>query len=318
MSQTQLSPLNSQLDDSLDHFTLNKLISFTKYPVYLAHDIDQNKPVALKLFPIKSNSSINFLREIQILSALSHPNIIKLYETASQEPSTFSNKEDDPFTFVALEYASYGDLFEIVSRAGHLPENLARTLFSQLLDSVEYMHSKNVAHLDLKAENILLDENYCLKVTDFDLAQPIDDAFLEGRGTPGSRAPEIKEGTSKNFAAADVYSMGIILFVMMSGISPYREVEVESGEKTEFDPFYKLMRQWNAKFWELHAKHQQDENYYSKDFISLVNAMLAENSKERPKIDEIREHSWMKQDILVGEDYKNEIEKYLSRAIKAV
>lgn len=316
MAQTLVIPLDDQLGSTLDHYTLDKLLSHTKYPVYLATDTNQSKQVALKLFPVNSNSSINFQREIQILSNLTHQNIISLHENASHEPSNFSSSQNEPFTYVALEYANYGDLFEIVSKAGHMSEGLVRSLFSQLLDSVEYMHSKNVAHLDLKAENILLDSDFCLKVTDFDLAQPIDDAFLEGRGTPGSRAPEIKEGSAKNFAKADVYSLGIILFMMMSGISPYREVE--NGAKLEFDQFYMVMRKWNAKFWELHAKHKQDPNYYSQEFISLVNAMLSEKVSDRPTIGEIREHAWMKKDILIGEDYKTEIMKYLSKATQSV
>lgn len=80
------------------------------------------------------------------------------------------------------------------------------------------------------------------------------DSKIEARGTSGYRAPEVKNGTAKLFDAADIYSMAVVLFVMITGIPPYSEIDKGCG--IEFDPIYKLMRKNNNKFWEIHAKHQ--------------------------------------------------------------
>jgi len=192
-----------------------------------------------------------------------------------------------------------------------MSETLARSVFAQVLDALSHMHSKNVAHLDLKIENLLIDENFNLKLTDFDLSQNLDDSFLEGRGTPGYRAPEIKEGTGKNFVAADIYSLGVILFILFSGIPPY--TEVDKGMTTEFDPFYRIMRKCPEKFWEVHAKHKQNPEFYSKEFISLVNWMLSEAPADRPSLEQIVNHPWFQQEIWTDEKYVDEMKSYVTK-----
>jgi len=234
-----------------------------------------------------------------------------MYEAVDQIPSNCACRDHEMVSYLNLEFAPYGDLFEIIARTGPMPETLVRSLFVQLLDALSYMHSNNVAHLDLKVENLLIDEDFNLKLTDFDLSQSIDDSFLEGRGTPGYRAPEVKEGTAKNYIASDIYSAGIILFILFSGIPPY--TEVDKGMSTEFDPFYKIMRKCNDKFWEVHAKHKQNPEFYSKNFISLINWMLLEEPSDRPTIDQIVNHPWFQEEIWTNEKYAEEMKKYMNK-----
>jgi serine/threonine protein kinase len=307
----QPNQAKEQESSPLDCFHLMKKLNSTKYPVYLASDLRHDRQIAIKFFPVKVNVSINYRKESDFFSQFNHPHIVKMYESVDQIPSNCGCRDHELVSYLNLEFASFGDLFEIIARSGPMSEALARSLFAQFLDALSYMHSKNVAHLDLKVENLLIDENYNLKLTDFDLSQPIDDTFLEGRGTPGYRAPEVKEGTGKNFTASDIYSAGVILFILISGIPPY--TEVDKGMTTEFDPFYKIMRKCNDKFWEVHAKHKQNPEFYSKTLISLINWMLAEEPSDRPTIDQIINHAWFQDEIWINEKYAEEMKNFITK-----
>lgn len=304
-------------NNPLDAFEIKKKLSSSKYSVYHAADKKNNQQVALKVFPHTSEfAAINYKRESVCYSKFDHPNIIKMIESVENTQSNNSlDTRASTVSYIALEYAKYGDLFEIISNAGYMSEELARSIFHQLVDGIEHMHQRKVAHLDLKIENILLDEKFRVKITDFDLSQAITEgASLEARGTPGYRAPEVKKGTCINFEAADIYSLGIVLFVMLSGNPPYSEVDKGLGH--EFDPFYRLMRTNTPKFWQIHAQFKKDKNFYSEDLISLIDWMLSENPECRPSIEDIKNHPWYTQQILSKECYEVEIKKYLKRANK--
>ena len=150
------------------------------------------------------------------MSKLDHPNIIRMVDSADKTKVTL-DREDQTVSYIGLEYASHGDLYEVVSEHGKMSEILTRTFFCSLIDAVSYMHSNNIAHLDLKLENLLIDSNFNIKVTDFDLSQPVDSTSLIARGTPCYRAPEIKKGICQDLKSADIYSLGVILFIMLSG-----------------------------------------------------------------------------------------------------
>jgi len=307
MSEIEYS--SQQPTSALERYTINKKLSSSKYPVYRATDNRNYRQVALKIFPIRSQVCKNFKRECEFFNSFNHPNIIKSYEAVDETPSDIDGADGELVSYLSLEYAPYGDLFEIIAECGPMPEKLARSAFHQVIDALSYMHSRNVAHLDLKVENILVDENFKLKLTDFDLSQYIDDDFLESRGTPGYRAPEVKDGVSKDFVAADIYSAGIILFIFLSAMPPY--TEMDKGLFTEFDPYYKLMRKNPEKFWEVHSKHKNNSEFYSKDAISLINSMLAEDPTQRPTIDAIRNHPWYQKEIYTDEQFQEEMRSYV-------
>ena len=300
---------------TINNFAVQKKLSSSKYSVYKAINTKENNQVALKVFPSKSeHSPISFLRETRIFSKLSHPNIIKLYESVDSCLINL-NQITESASYIAMEFAKYGDLFDIISQGGYMSEALARTLFKQLVEGLSYLHSQNIAHLDLKIENLLIDEDFNLKITDFDLAQSITgESRLEGRGTPGYRAPEVRDGTCKNFVAADIYSLGVILFVMLSGNPPYSEVDKGLGH--EFDPFYRLMRKNNEKFWEIHSKYKPTKNFYSEEAKNLINWILCEDPNARPTLEEIKSDPWFNGETLSKEDFKNEMTRYLKKAKK--
>eukprot|EP00330_Aristerostoma_sp_ATCC50986_P000440 CAMPEP_0114579442 /NCGR_PEP_ID=MMETSP0125-20121206/3809_1 /TAXON_ID=485358 ORGANISM="Aristerostoma sp., Strain ATCC 50986" /NCGR_SAMPLE_ID=MMETSP0125 /ASSEMBLY_ACC=CAM_ASM_000245 /LENGTH=307 /DNA_ID=CAMNT_0001770171 /DNA_START=65 /DNA_END=985 /DNA_ORIENTATION=+ len=306
--------MSSQIINSLETYHFENKISSSKYPVYKAIDTKTNKEVAVKLFPRMGHTSLNFQRETGIFSQLKHKNIISMNECQDSAPTHAIEASFENASFISLEYAAHGDLFEIVANGGPTGEKLARTLFHQLFNGIKHMHCQNIAHLDLKIENLLLTADLSLKVTDFDLSQKMDDDKIEGRGTPGYRGPEVKNGSCKLFDAADVYSMAVILFVFMTGIPPYSEVDKGCGP--EFDPFYKLMRKNANKFWDIHAKHQGRSDFFSDDFKNLVNWMLSEEARERPSLQEIENHPWFKGETFSDEEYQAEMTAYLKKAKK--
>eukprot|EP00330_Aristerostoma_sp_ATCC50986_P014078 CAMPEP_0114597762 /NCGR_PEP_ID=MMETSP0125-20121206/20102_1 /TAXON_ID=485358 ORGANISM="Aristerostoma sp., Strain ATCC 50986" /NCGR_SAMPLE_ID=MMETSP0125 /ASSEMBLY_ACC=CAM_ASM_000245 /LENGTH=115 /DNA_ID=CAMNT_0001802757 /DNA_START=271 /DNA_END=618 /DNA_ORIENTATION=- len=107
-------------------------------------------------------------------------------------------------------------------------------MFLQIVEAVEYLHTNDIAHLDIKLENIMLGYRYKLKVIDFDLSSYKNQGPLISRGTRDFRAPELKENRVRNTKACDVYSLGIIAFCMMSGgILPF--FEIDENDKDDDD-----------------------------------------------------------------------------------
>jgi serine/threonine protein kinase len=286
MSSTTTSPTVSQaLDPHLQNITN---IAFSKFFVYKAHDTNSHADIVLKAFPPRTTSQAYFNREKFILSHLSHPHIIKYLRSITHFPLIPTHPDD---SYICLEFAEYGDLYEIVSRRGPMSERLARTLFKQLLEGLSYLHSKNISHLDLKLENILLDHDFQVKIIDFDLAQPLHGDKLLGKGTAGYRAPEVKDGSCNVFGPADIYSLGIILFIMVSGMPPY--TEIQNNTDYSWDKFYLAMRYRNDKFWQAHSTPKGNSDFYCPEFKDLFNGMVAEFPDERPTIKELEEHPWM-------------------------
>ncbi|PWA37846.1 calcium/calmodulin-dependent/calcium-dependent protein kinase [Artemisia annua] len=190
--------------------------------VYHARDIATGQSLAVKVFnkqKITSNTSLmsNIEREIDIMRRLRHPNIVKLYEVLATKTKIY---------FV-MELVKGGELFAKVAKT-RLSESQSRKYFQQLISAIEYCHSRGVYHRDLKPENLLIDENGNLKVSDFGLsavtAQIKDDGLLHTLcGTPAYVAPEILTKRGYNGSKADLWSCGVILFVLTAGYLPFND-----------------------------------------------------------------------------------------------
>jgi len=130
-----------------------------------------------------------------------------------------------------MEYAQQGSLTDVMVKMNdHLSEATVRTIFLILVDALDYLHRMGIAHLDLKLENILVDEDDNIKIADFDMSQSLTEKKLFAKGTPSWRAPEIKNGQAKDkegnvididYCAADIYSLGLILFGLYSRMPAY-------------------------------------------------------------------------------------------------
>jgi len=293
---------------SLENYNITDKLSSSKYSVYKGVNTQNSQEVAIKFFDFKGFTDKNYSNEVANLKKLNHPNIIKMIENV-EETSAVLDREQKEVSYISFEYASHGDLFEVISQYGRMSEIICRTLFRQLVEAVEHMHSQGVAHLDLKLENLLFDKDCNLKVTDFDLSQSIDSTGLIARGTPGYRAPEVKKGVCYNFQVADVYSLATILFIMITGTPAY--AEVNKGLGLEFDAFYRLLRKNNQRFWEIHASYKNDPDFYSEDLIDLINGMLMEEPRQRLTLEEIKNSKWYQGPVLDKEEYKIQINEYI-------
>lgn len=189
-----------------------------------------------------------------------------------------------------MELAPYGDFYEVImSQKVNFDEKLARTYFHQLIEGLEYLHSVGVAHLDLKLDNLLLGTGYTLKIGDFDQAYVKGEPTIYSRGTVCYRAPELASRACKNVEAADIYSAGIILFLLMSnGTLPYSELDKGKGLE-----LYSLLINNAETFWERHCKIQKKENeFFGRDFRKLFRAMVKPNPRERPSIKQVKGSKW--------------------------
>lgn len=253
-----------------------------------------------------------FKNEVRFAS-LKHPNVISMVHYEN-ERDTLQKGEVKRVSYILMEYAPYGDFFDFVSKNGDkLDEKLIRGFFRQLIDGIEYLHEQGIAHLDLKPENLLLGANFKLKIADFDLSHVKGDAKILSRGTKFYRGPELwksnaTRGDLKLPFAADIYSAGIILFIMKTGgIYPH-------SEDTTFEglDLADLMHNKNAEFWKKHAEIQEkDQSFFDKDFKELFNAMTKHNPEDRISIKEIKQSKWYNGPVYTPFDCERKMKQIL-------
>nr|CBX24385.1 hypothetical_protein [Oryza glaberrima] len=196
--------------------------------VKFARDTETGDPVAIKILDkekvLKHKMVEQIKREISTMKLIKHPNVVRIYEVMGSKTKIY----------IVLEYVTGGELFDtIVSDSamvnhGRMREDEARRYFQQLINAVDYCHSRGVYHRDLKPENLLLDSYGNLKVSDFGLSalsqQIKDDGLLHTTcGTPNYVAPEVLEDQGYDGAMADLWSCGVILFVLLAGYLPFED-----------------------------------------------------------------------------------------------
>lgn len=127
-----------------------------------------------------------------------------------------------------MEYASEGEFYSLIERKGKLSEEEAKNYFSQILSAVEYCHLNRVTHRDIKPENLLVDKGSQLKLCDFGLSNFLRDGeFLKTScGSPNYAAPELISGEKYCGPEVDVWSMGIVLYAIVSGSLPFDESNI--------------------------------------------------------------------------------------------
>ncbi|PNF29621.1 hypothetical protein B7P43_G16741 [Cryptotermes secundus] len=177
--------------------------------------------LACKIFiedsPTNCPSKKFLQRELHILTKIENPNIIHVHSILRHGPRIF----------IFMSFAEMGNLSDFIRAKGKVPEQQARIWFRQMASGVQYLHGKNIAHRDLKSDNIVLSKHFNAKLADFGFARFCVDS--DGHpvfsktycGSLGYAAPEIIRGTPYNPKMADVWSLGIILFFMLNVSMPF-------------------------------------------------------------------------------------------------
>ncbi|MCJ1421268.1 hypothetical protein MMC32_007630 [Xylographa parallela] len=247
-------------------------------------------------------------REIKILSQLEHSNIVRLHEMV----------ETDKYIGIILEYASGGELFDYILTHRYLKDNAARKLFAQLVSGVGYLHKKGIVHRDLKLENLLLDRNRNIIITDFgfantfnprdelgedieynltnrdyvkkmDLERLNNDGFRRGDlmqtscGSPCYAAPELVVTDSLYTGRkVDVWSCGVILYAMLAGYLPFDD-DPANPEGDNINLLYKYIMSTPLTFPEYVTPHARD----------LLRRILVPDPRKRADLFEVARHSWL-------------------------
>lgn len=188
-----------------------------------AHAIRMNKQVAVKIINRKGAPK-EFLgkflpREIESLRTVNHENIIRLHEVIVT----------DNQVYLIVELAENGDLLDYINARGHLHEAVAQRFFIDFINAMISCHRVGIVHRDLKCENLLLDRNYHIKVSDFGFATKINGQDLETYcGSYAYAAPEVILGTPYDGEKSDIWSMGVILYAMVVGRLPFKDTDVKT------------------------------------------------------------------------------------------
>ncbi|KAM0937261.1 putative protein kinase CAMK-CAMKL-CHK1 family [Dioscorea sansibarensis] len=210
-------------------------------------------------------------REIATMKLIRHPNVIRMHEVMASKTTIY----------LVLEFVTGGELFDKITSHGRFREVEARKYFQQLINAVDYCHSRGVFHRDLKPENLLLDSSGILKVSDFGLSalpqQVREDGLLHTTcGTPNYVAPEVISDKGYDGAKADLWSCGVILFVLMAGYLPFEDSNLASLYKKIFKADFTC------------------PSWFSTSAKKLIKRILDPNPETRITISEVLENDWFK------------------------
>ena len=239
--------------------------------VVLGRHILTNEPVAVKILDkmILSQTPDDYQsvkQEINILKSVKHKHIVQLYEVM-QTPRHI---------FIIMEYCEGKDLLDYILTKSRLSEEESLKYFHQLINALFYLHSQNIAHRDIKIDNMLLDRNRDLKLVDFGLSTkyPDDNLLDQPCGTVVYAAPEVLQGREYHGMLADVWSSGIVLYGMLSGYLPFGEQDDEINRMNIISGKIKY------------------PSYFSNCVKDLLMHMLDLDPMTRYTLQEVRSHPW--------------------------
>lgn len=297
----------NESSESFRDISIVKPLNKAKFPVYLVSSQQSSQYYAMKVFPFAGTKPHVYFQNESRFSFINHPNVIRTHHI-EPERETITQSGSKMVSYTVMEFAPYGDLFDLMMNHGqNIDDKLIRTYFKQLIEGLEYLHENGVSHMDLKLENLLIGEDFTLKIADFDLSCLSSDSKIISKGTKFYRPPELIQGRCFSTIAADIYSAGVILFTLKTrGMLPHAEDSKVSGID-----FAGLLYTENSQFWSKHCEIQnQDESFFEDDFKDLFNAMVSLNPYERPTIAQIKQSKWYNGPAYTQEEVKIQAAKF--------
>ncbi|XP_055361977.1 MAP/microtubule affinity-regulating kinase 3a isoform X3 [Betta splendens] len=270
-ARTGVRPSRSSEEAHVGNYRLLKTIgkgNFAK--VKLARHILTGREVAIKIIDktqLNPNSLQKLFREVRIMKILNHPNIVKLFEVIETERTLY----------LVMEYASGGEVFDYLVAHGRMKEKEARAKFRQIVSAVQYCHQKHIVHRDLKAENLLLDADMNIKIADFGFSNEFTlgnklDTFC---GSPPYAAPELFQGKKYDGPEVDVWSLGVILYTLVSGSLPFDGQNLKELRERVLRGKYRI------------------PFYMSTDCENLLKRFLVLNPAKRGTLEQIMKDRWI-------------------------
>ncbi|XP_065291561.1 testis-specific serine/threonine-protein kinase 1-like [Dermacentor albipictus] len=233
----------------------------------------------------KNQTSSDFVnrflpRELDILPRIEHPNIVKVYRILQAREKVF----------IIMELAEHGDLLDHIRNHGRISEDRARRYFGQLASALNYLHAKNIAHRDLKCENVLLKDENTVKLTDFGFSRfchdPSGKRVLSSTycGSAAYASPEVLQGIPYNPKMYDVWSLGCILFIMVTGTMPFDDTNIKTQIRLQ-----------------MHRDVRFPPNYsISSSCKSLIRHMLEPDIVKRATLKQVMRHQWLEEGVAVA------------------
>eukprot|EP00471_Norrisiella_sphaerica_P009415 CAMPEP_0184503456 /NCGR_PEP_ID=MMETSP0113_2-20130426/51901_1 /TAXON_ID=91329 /ORGANISM="Norrisiella sphaerica, Strain BC52" /LENGTH=299 /DNA_ID=CAMNT_0026892953 /DNA_START=727 /DNA_END=1626 /DNA_ORIENTATION=- len=245
--------------------------------------------------------------ELQALTRIKHANVIRLFGVDWDADYPHRNGSKTKVMVIALELAPNGGLLYHIQTKAVFSEDISRTYFRQLISAVCALHENGITHRDIKPENLLLDKNFNLKVADFGLSK----IFPAGNyrscqnglmhtptGTKAYMAPELFQSNTRRpyTSACDIWSCGVVLFVMRLGQPPIQE-------SSRRDPLFNCLYHGRySTFWRFHLRERKGVNQNTESvspaFRALIESLLSVSSRERLTLNEIKHDRWCEGSVL--------------------
>lgn len=258
--------------DVLKQYNLNTEIGHGAFAtVYKAFNRQNRRAYAIKVYP-KSNLKTEsdtalFQREIDAMAYVKHPGLVTLHDFITDENNFY----------LVMDFCAGGELFDYIIKNKKLDEPTGALIFKQIVTAISYLHSCGIAHRDLKPENILIDKFPRVMIADFGLCGFIQESNLMKTfcGSPTYSAPECILKQEYDGKCSDVWSLGVILFAMVTGEHPW---------KTE---------NTSAMLHQIVEAQYTFPDYLSDDCKDLIGRMLVLNPSERLNCEQILSHPWL-------------------------
>ncbi|NWR44565.1 SNRK kinase, partial [Regulus satrapa] len=240
--------------------------------VKLARHVFTGEKVAVKVIDktkLDTLATGHLFQEVRCMKLVQHPNIVRLYEVIDTQTKLY----------LILELGDGGDMFDyIMKHEEGLNEDLAKKYFAQIVHAISYCHKLHVVHRDLKPENVVFFEKQGLvKLTDFGFSNKFQPGkkLTTSCGSLAYSAPEILLGDEYDAPAVDIWSLGVILFMLVCGQPPFQEANDSETLTMIMDCKYTV------------------PPHVSKECKDLITRMLQRDPKRRASLEEIENHAWL-------------------------
>lgn len=257
--------------------------------VYLGVSKDKQEYAIKIIKPSNSSDSKVFLNEINMLKQVKSENVVKIIDGGDGEFVKEGGKKYK-VQYIVLELIKYGELFDYIFFPGTgFGEEVGKYIFTQLINGLEACHKAGISHRDMKTENVMLGENWTMKIADFGFSTKTEGKKGTGLlytalGTASYASPELLQKKPYLGEPSDIFSLGVSLFVLVTGKMPFKHALTD-------DPYYKeIVKEDFEGYWE---KLKGKVPSVTKEFKELFFSIISYDPKKRPSLEELRKSKWM-------------------------